>query len=166
MGAEQLRIRLRRVNTRYKSCGDCQHWMKTSSCPFEAKRKPTIDTPACDSFLLKDGIEINECAKHGKHHDIQGGCPMCKAEKETKGEVRGRNWREAMVMTLKEELAADECPRCKPRAQDACRLDLLQDMLMQADCDVSEKLGLPKGWVDLRDALDRIVEERGIDFDE
>lgn len=51
------------------------------------------------------------------------------------------------------------CPSClhadKAR-NDSDRIHQLHDMLMQADQSVSDALGLPKGWVDLRRALDEL----------
>ncbi len=43
------------------SCEDCFHWMKTSSCPREAKgQKPTINEWPCDKFLSEKEVREKE----------------------------------------------------------------------------------------------------------
>ena len=52
--------------------------------------------------------------------------------------------------------------RAAPRGNDDTkRLDWLQDRLMQIPSCYTDLLGLPSNWVDLRDAIDRVMAKEG-----
>lgn len=41
-----------------KRCGSCEHWMKTSDCPLEARGdKPSSDHWACNQFQMKQSTQ-------------------------------------------------------------------------------------------------------------
>lgn len=49
-------------NTDRRTCGNCQHWMKSRSCPSERnengrQRGPSCESMACGKFLIEPWVE-------------------------------------------------------------------------------------------------------------